>query len=89
MASASIIFDRPEDVLVRTVVTSEPIPEIGPKFHLIEGSELVVYSRPPHDESAVDLFSVFTISLSFGIGLLSVVPKCQRIMIMFKLLDAR
>jgi hypothetical protein len=89
LASASIIFDRPEDVLVRTVATSEPTPEIGPKFHLIEGSELVVYSRPPHDESAADLFSVFTITVSFCIGLLLMVPKCQRVMIMFKLLDAR
>jgi hypothetical protein len=88
-ASASIILDRPEDVLVRMVVTPEPVPEMGPQFHMTEGSELVVYSRPQRDESVVDLFSVLTVSISFGIGLLSVVPKCQRVMIMLKLLDSR
>jgi hypothetical protein len=88
-ASASIILDRPEDVLVRTVVTSEPVPEMGPRFHMTEGPELIVYSRPQRDESVVDLFSILTVSVSFGFGLLTVVPMCQRVIIMFKLLDSR
>jgi ABC-type Mn2+/Zn2+ transport system permease subunit len=88
-ALASIIFDRPEDVLTRSVVTFDPTPERGPKFHLIEGPEVIVYSRPPRDESAAGLFSVFTVSFGFGIALLSLVPKCQRVMILLKLLDSR
>jgi hypothetical protein len=62
---------------------------MGPRFHMTEGPELIVYSRPQRDESVVDLFSILTVSVSFGFGLLTVVPMCQRVIIMFKLLDSR
>jgi hypothetical protein len=68
-------------------VTSVPVPEMGPWFHMTEGPELVVYSRPRSDERVVNLFSVFTVG--FGFGLLSLVPMCRRAMIKLKLLDSR
>jgi hypothetical protein len=88
MASASLIQERPEDTLVRPVESFDRTPSFGPKFHLTRAQELIVYPRERYsDESDVACFSIMTLCMALGVGLVAIIPRCQRILILFRLLD--
>ncbi len=89
MASASIIRENPEDALARPVTKFDPPPQFGPKFHLERGPEVIVFPRhdAAEEEGVADMFSFAALCVSFGIALLSSVPRFQRVLLLLKLMD--
>jgi len=87
LASASIILERPEDVLNRPVYNFDPTPQFGPKFHFTRGPEIVVFPLFQAENGFVDMFSLTAIGIGFSLALLSTLPRWQRILILLKLLD--
>lgn len=87
VASASLILEKPEDVLNRVANNFDPTPELGPKFHFTPGPEIVAYERPPQETVVADILTVWIVSAGFGLGFLSAIPRFQRVLLLFRLLN--
>jgi hypothetical protein len=86
-ASASLILEKPEDVLNRAIHNFDPTPEFGPRFHFRPGREIIVYERPRQETVVADILSVWIVGAGFGLGLLFAISRCQRALLLFRLLD--
>ena len=86
VASASLILNQPEEVLIRPDAPT-PSPSFGPKFHFTRGEELIVYPRDEQPDSDAGVLSVLSLCLTLGVGLVFMISPCQRALVRLKLLD--
>jgi hypothetical protein len=88
MASASLILYSPEEALVRPVRSSfDPTPSFGPQFHFTRGPEVIAYPRTEPDRLYTELFSFAALCCGFAAGFMGIIPGCQRVLVLLKLLD--